>query len=333
MNTLGVRSPGSATAAADVEKPRAIFLMGPTASGKTDLAMAISDHLPVELISVDSALVYRGLDIGSAKPTPDELVRYPHRLIDICDPAESYSAGRFREDALEAMAEITAAGKIPLLVGGTMLYFRALLHGMAELPQADPAFRAEVEARARREGWPALHKELAKIDAALAAELHPNHSVRIERALEVHHLTGKTMSELRAEQERESPVGHYRVQQLAIVPRDRAILHQRIAQRFERMLEHGFIDEVKALRARGDLHEDLPAIRAVGYRQVWQYLAGELDYTQMVDAGIAATRQLAKRQLTWLRGWEQVHYIHAQEPDGKIRKIDEMLDEALKFLG
>ncbi|WP_226703607.1 tRNA (adenosine(37)-N6)-dimethylallyltransferase MiaA [Microbulbifer elongatus] len=314
-------------------RPRAIFLMGPTASGKTDLAMAISDHLPVELISVDSALVYRGLDIGSAKPTPEEIAKYPHRLIDICDPAESYSAGRFREDALEAMAEISGCGKIPLLVGGTMLYFKALLQGMAEMPQADPVFRAETEARAEREGWPALHAELAKVDPALAAELHPNHSVRIERALEVYHLTGKTMTQLRAEQESDSLHGQYAIQQLAIVPEDRSILHRRIAERFERMLENGFIDEVKALRARGDLHRDLPAIRAVGYRQVWEYLEGEMDYPQMVEAGIAATRQLAKRQLTWLRRWPDLQRISAQEPGGKVRKIDEMLIEALKFLG
>ena len=314
-------------------RPRAIFLMGPTASGKTDLAMAISDRLPVELISVDSALVYRGLDIGSAKPTPEELARYPHRLIDICDPAESYSAGRFREDALAAMEEISGRGKIPLLVGGTMLYFKALLQGMAEMPEADPQFRAEIEARAAREGWPALHAELQQVDPALAAELHPNHSVRIERALEVYHLTGKTMTQLRAEQEQTSPVSHFDVQQLAIVPEDRSILHRRIAERFERMLENGFIDEVKALRARGDLHKDLPAIRAVGYRQVWEYLDGDTNYDEMVAAGIAATRQLAKRQLTWLRRWPGLNRIGAQEPGGKVRKIDEMLPQALKFLG
>ncbi|WP_051687354.1 tRNA (adenosine(37)-N6)-dimethylallyltransferase MiaA [Microbulbifer sp. HZ11] len=307
--------------------------MGPTASGKTDLAMAISDQLPVELISVDSALVYQGLDIGSAKPTPEELTRYPHRLIDICDPAESYSAGRFRGDALAAMEEISGRGKIPLLVGGTMLYFKALLQGMAEMPEADPQFRAEIEARAAREGWPALHAELQQVDPELAAELHPNHSVRIERALEVYHLTGKTMTQLRVEQEQTSPVAHFDVQQLAIVPEDRSILHRRIAERFERMLENGFIDEVKALRARGDLHKDLPAIRAVGYRQVWEYLDGDTDYDKMVAAGVAATRQLAKRQLTWLRRWPDLNRIGAQEPGGKVRKIDEMLPEALKFLG
>ncbi|WP_231759963.1 tRNA (adenosine(37)-N6)-dimethylallyltransferase MiaA [Microbulbifer elongatus] len=307
--------------------------MGPTASGKTDLAMAISDQLPVELISVDSALVYRGLDIGSAKPTPEELARYPHRLIDICDPAERYSAGRFRSDALAAMEEISGRGKIPLLVGGTMLYFKALLQGMAEMPEADPAFRAEIEARAAREGWPALHAELQQVDPELAAELHPNHSVRIERALEVYHLSGKTMTQLRAEQEDTSPVAHFDVQQLAIVPEDRSILHRRIAERFGRMLENGFIDEVKALRARGDLHKDLPAIRAVGYRQVWEYLDGDTEYDEMVAAGVAATRQLAKRQLTWLRRWPDLNRIGAQEPGGKVRKIDEMLPEALKFLG
>ena len=307
--------------------------MGPTASGKTDLAMAISDHLPVELISVDSALVYRGLDIGSAKPNPEELALYPHRLIDICDPSESYSAGRFREDALAAMAEISGRGKIPLLVGGTMLYFKALLQGMAEMPQADPAFRAAIEARAEKEGWPALHAELARVDPALAAKLHPNHSVRIERALEVYHLTGKTMTRLRAEQESESLHAQYDIQQLAIVPDDRSILHRRIAERFQRMLDSGFIEEVQGLRARGDLHRDLPAIRAVGYRQVWEYLEGEMDYQQMVEAGIAATRQLAKRQLTWLRRWPDLQRIGAQAPGGKVRKINEMLAEALKFLG
>ncbi|MFD1215772.1 tRNA (adenosine(37)-N6)-dimethylallyltransferase MiaA [Microbulbifer celer] len=323
----------SSSPANDEDKPRVIFLMGPTASGKTDLAMAISDHLPVELVSVDSALVYRGLDIGSAKPSAEELARYPHHLIDICDPADSYSAGRFRSDALAVIADIHRRGKIPLLVGGTMLYFRALLHGMAEMPAADPDFRARIEARAEKEGWPALHAELAQVDPELAAELHPNHSVRIERALEVFHLSGKTMTALRAEQQKDSLAQHYRVQQLAIVPRDRAILHQRIALRFERMLENGFIEEVRGLRARGDLHPDLPAIRAVGYRQVWQYLEGETDYPQMVAAGIAATRQLAKRQLTWLRRWPDVHRIHSQGAGGETRKIDEMLKEALKFIG
>lgn len=306
--------------------------MGPTASGKTDLAMALADRLPVELISVDSALVYRGLDIGSAKPSAEELARYPHRLIDICEPSESYSAGRFREDALAAMSEISAAGKIPLLVGGTMLYFRALLEGMAQLPEADPVIRAELEARAAVEGWPALHAELAQVDPELAAQLHPNHSVRIERGLEVYRISGIPLSQLRRQQARDSVLEGYNVQQLALLPRDRALLHQRIALRFRRMLDAGFVDEVKALRERGDLHADLPAIRAVGYRQVWQYLAGELDYDEMVEAGVAATRQLAKRQLTWLRRWPNLAGIYAQDASGRVRKNEEILAEALKFL-
>ncbi|QFT53187.1 tRNA dimethylallyltransferase [Microbulbifer sp. THAF38] len=314
------------------DKPRAIFLMGPTASGKTDLAMALADHLPVELISVDSALVYRGLDLGSAKPSAEELARYPHRLIDICDPSESYSAGRFRKDALEAMDEISTAGKIPLLVGGTMLYFRALLEGMAKLPEADPQLRAEIEARAEREGWPALHAELAQVDPQLAAELHPNHSVRIERGLEVYRLTGVPLSQLRREQAGGGVQERYRLSQLAIMPRDRSLLHERIELRFRRMLEAGFVQEVRGLYGRGDLHEDLPAIRAVGYRQVWQYLDGRCDYDEMVAAGIAATRQLAKRQLTWLRRWPELEILYTQDSEGGVRENDEILAEALKFL-
>ncbi|WP_444928260.1 tRNA (adenosine(37)-N6)-dimethylallyltransferase MiaA [Microbulbifer sp. TRSA002] len=306
--------------------------MGPTASGKTDLAMALADRLPVELISVDSALVYRGLDIGSAKPSVEELAAYPHRLIDVCDPSESYSAGRFRKDALEAMAEITAAGKVPLLVGGTMLYFRALLEGMAKLPEADAAVRTEIEARAEREGWPALHAELAQVDPQLAAELHPNHSVRIERGLEVYRLTGVPLSQLRREQEAGGIQEQYQVCQMAIMPRDRSLLHQRIELRFRKMLTAGFIDEVQGLLDRGDLHEDLPAIRAVGYRQVWQHLQGQTDYDDMVAAGIAATRQLAKRQLTWLRRWPDLLTLYTQDEQGGVRENDEILAEALKFL-
>ncbi|MCO1332955.1 tRNA (adenosine(37)-N6)-dimethylallyltransferase MiaA [Microbulbifer sp. OS29] len=306
--------------------------MGPTASGKTALAMALADHLPVELISVDSALVYRGLDIGSAKPSANELASYPHALIDICDPAESYSAGRFRKDALGKMAEVTATGKVPLLVGGTMLYFRALLEGMAKLPEANAEVRAAIEARAEREGWPALHSELARIDPDLAAELHPNHSVRIERGLEVYRLTGVPLSTLHREQEASGIQQHYQLSQLAIMPRDRALLHQRIEMRFRQMLSSGFIEEVSGLRARGDLHQDLPAIRAVGYRQVWQYLDGEIDYDQMVAAGIAATRQLAKRQLTWLRRWPDLLTLYTQDEKGRVRGNDEILPEALKFL-
>ncbi|MFA0810294.1 tRNA (adenosine(37)-N6)-dimethylallyltransferase MiaA [Microbulbifer epialgicus] len=306
--------------------------MGPTASGKTDLAMALADNLPVELISVDSALVYRGLDLGSAKPSPQELAHYPHRLIDNCDPSESYSAGRFRKDALQAMDEISAASKIPLLVGGTMLYFRALLEGMAKLPEADAQLRAEIESQAEREGWPALHAELAEVDPQLAAELHPNHSVRIERGLEVYRLTGVPLSQLRREQSSSGVQERYHVSQLAIMPRDRGLLHQRIELRFKRMLNAGFVDEVRGLRARGDLHEDLPAIRSVGYRQVWHYLDGRCDYDEMVAAGVAATRQLAKRQLTWLRRWPDLQTLYTQDADGRVRENDEILAEALKFL-
>ena len=324
----GTRSSSSAGSPRD----QAIFLLGPTASGKTDLATALADRLPVELISVDSALVYRGLDIGSAKPSRGELARHPHRLIDICDPSEAYSVGRFREDALAAMADIAAAGKIPLLVGGTMLYFHALLEGMAQLPEANPVIRAEIKARAAHEGWPALHAELARIDPELAVQLHPNHSARIERGLEVYRITGVPLSHLRREQARDSVLKSYNVCQLALLPRDRALLHGRIAERFRHMLEAGFVDEVRALRARGDLHEDLPAIRAVGYRQVWQYLEGGIGYQEMIEAGIAATRQLAKRQLTWLRRWPDVVSVFVQDVNGRVCKNDEILAKALKFL-
>ncbi|WKD51672.1 tRNA (adenosine(37)-N6)-dimethylallyltransferase MiaA [Microbulbifer spongiae] len=306
--------------------------MGPTASGKTDLAMAIADRLPVVLVSVDSALVYRGLDLGSAKPTARELARHPHRLIDICEPSESYSAGRFRADALQAMDDISAAGKIPLLVGGTMLYFRALLQGLAVLPGADAHVRADIEAHAEREGWPALHAELVRVDPELAAELHPNHSARIERGLEVYRLTGVPLSRLRRERRSGGVQERYQLQQLAIMPRDRALLHRRIEGRFKRMLEAGFVDEVRGLRARGDLHKDLPAIRAVGYRQVWQYLEGHYSYDEMVAAGIAATRQLAKRQLTWLRRWPALTTLYTQDTEGRVRTREEIVAEALKFL-
>ncbi|MCH9692274.1 MAG: tRNA (adenosine(37)-N6)-dimethylallyltransferase MiaA [Gammaproteobacteria bacterium] len=326
-NSVGPRTGG--------HLPRAIFLLGPTASGKTDLAMALSDQLPVELISVDSALVYRGLDIGSAKPTIAELARYPHRLINICEPSERYSVGHFRRDALQAMAEITSGGKIPLLVGGTMLYFQALLQGIAELPEANLPLRAQLQQRARQEGWPALHRELAAIDPELAAGLDPRHSARIERGLEVYWSTGKTMTQLRREhreQQQESLGQHYQVQQLALVPRDRSLLHQRVEQRFECMLELGFVGEVEQLRDRNDLTADLPAMRAVGYRQVWQYLDGELDYRQMVARGVAATRQLVKRQLTWLRRWPDITNIYLQDASGGVLKDDEILAKALKFI-
>ena len=283
-----------------VTLPPAICLMGPTASGKTDLAVALVETLPMDIISVDSVMVYRGMDIGSAKPDAETLARAPHRLIDICDPAETYSAARFRDDALREMAEITAQGRIPLLVGGTMLYFRALLNGLSVLPSADADIRTRLEAEAEAEGWASMHRRLAEVDPEAAARIHPNDPQRIQRALEVHELTGTPLSQLQQTQQVDQPLP-YRIIKLAVAPADRTILHERIAQRFELMLQHGLIDEVEALRQRGDLHLDMPALRAVGYRQVWEYLSGSLKYTEMVERGIIATRQLAKRQFTWLR--------------------------------
>ena len=297
--------------------PPAIFLMGPTASGKTDLALQLADALPCEIISVDSALIYRGMDIGSAKPNAEILQKYPHHLIDILDPAQSYSAAQFRDDALQAMADITARGRIPLLVGGTMLYFKALTEGLAAMPSADPEVRARLEQQAASEGWAALHTELQRIDPVSAQRIHPNDPQRLLRALEVWHISGQTMTQLRAKQSLEkqqllaSNGAHlpYNVATFAIAPQQRSVLHERIAQRFQQMLEQGFIAEVEALRQRGDLHVDLPSIRAVGYRQAWAYLDGEYAYDEMFERGIIATRQLAKRQFTWLRSWDDVEWL------------------------
>ncbi|TCK05609.1 tRNA (adenosine(37)-N6)-dimethylallyltransferase MiaA [Marinobacterium mangrovicola] len=301
--------------------PPAIFLMGPTASGKTALAMHLFDNLPCELISVDSALIYRGMDIGTAKPEPEELVSYPHRLIDIRDPAESYSAAEFREDALAAMADISSAGKIPVLVGGTMLYFNALQKGLARLPEANAELRAELEADAERLGWPAMHERLAKLDPAAGERLKPTDSQRIERALEVVLLTGKPISEHWAEQgEAALP---YDLLPLALMPADRSRLHQRIEQRFDLMLEQGFEQEVLKLHERQDLTPDLPSIRCVGYRQMWDYIEGRLSYDEMRYRGIVATRQLAKRQLTWLRGWQGVQWLDSE--------ADKLLESVLKL--
>lgn len=297
--------------------PPAIFLMGPTASGKTDLALQLADALPCEIISVDSALIYRGMDIGSAKPNAEILQKYPHHLIDILDPAQSYSAAQFRDDALQAMADITARGRIPLLVGGTMLYFKTLTEGLAAMPSADPEVRARLEQQAASEGWAALHTELQRIDPVSAQRIHPNDPQRLLRALEVWHISGQTMTQLRAKQSLEkqqllaSNGAHlpYNVATFAIAPQQRSVLHERIAQRFQQMLEQGFIAEVEALRQRGDLHVDLPSIRAVGYRQAWAYLDGEYAYDEMIERGIIATRQLAKRQFTWLRSWDDVEWL------------------------
>jgi len=290
----------------------AIFLMGPTAAGKTQLAIDLCGRFPCEIISVDSALVYRGMDIGSAKPSAAELAVAPHQLIDILDPAESYSAAQFRRDALAAMAAVTARGHIPLLVGGTMLYFKALLEGLADMPETDAQVRLEINQQAQEQGWPALHRALAAVDAEAAARIHPNHSQRIERALGVFRTSGTTMSAFHRQQSRDEALP-YSVLQMAIAPRDRAVLHRRIEARFVQMIELGFVGEVEALYRRGDLHLDLPAIRAVGYRQVWLHLAGELSHSEMIERGIIATRQLAKRQLTWLKGWQDLHWLHTDE--------------------
>ena len=280
--------------------PPAIFLMGPTASGKTALAVSLVERFPLEIISVDSALVYRGMDIGTAKPDAATLARAPHHLLDIRDPSETYSAAAFCDDARRLMADIVARGKVPLLAGGTMLYFRALLRGLDELPRADPVLRQKLENDAANRGWPALHTDLAQVDPITAARLAPNDSQRIGRALEIFQLSGVPMSALLDKAHTSLP---YRVLQLALIPSDRAVLHQRIAARFDAMLAEGLIDEVETLRRTHELTADLPAMRAVGYRQAWAYLDGEIDRNALREQGIAATRQLAKRQLTWLRSW------------------------------
>ncbi len=282
-----------------MQLPPAIFLMGPTASGKTQLAVELAQRLPVEIISVDSALVYRGMDIGTAKPDAATLASVRHHLIDIRDPTDSYSAAAFCDDALQLIPDITQRGKIPLLVGGTMLYFRALRFGLSALPQADPDLRRELDQQAARLGWPALHAQLAQVDPVTAARLKPQDAQRIQRALEIYQLTGYTMSQLISQ-----PHQHTlpcRVIPLALVPSDRAQLHARIATRLEGILQDGLVDELRKLQQKYALHRELPAMRAVGYRQAWQFLAGEINEVQLQELAAAATRQLAKRQLTWLR--------------------------------
>lgn len=322
-------------------KPPVIFLMGPTATGKTATALALAEHLPVEIVSVDSTLVYRGLDIGAAKPSAAERAQVPHWLIDIRDPAEAYSAAEFRLDALQAIEKIHAAGRIPLLAGGSMLYFKVLREGLAELPPAAPALRARLEARARQEGWPALHRELAALDPDTAGRLHPNHSQRILRALEVYYSSGQTLTALHKRQAQDSAgelEKRYALVQLALMPHDRSLLHRRIAERFGRMLDEGFEDEVRALYARGDLSIALPAVRAVGYRQMWDYVAGRSNREEMIAQALAATRQLAKRQLTWLRNWDQLHRIAIDRPGGGLMQegpvqIADICRDALNCLG
>lgn len=299
-----------------------IFLMGPTASGKTQLAMELHDHLGAEIVSVDSAMIYRDMNIGTAKPDAEELSRYPHRLIDLRDPAEAYSAAEFREDALAEIADIHSQGKIPLLTGGTMLYFHALKNGLAKLPEADAEVRARILAEAEESGWPAIHARLAEVDPASAERLNPNDSQRLQRALEVYEVSGRTMTELWAEQEKQKLP--FEVLSMAVMPQERAELHKRIAQRFEIMLQQGFVEEVEALYARGDLNIQMPSVRCVGYRQVWEYLDGNWGRETMVEKGIIATRQLAKRQVTWLRSWPELHWLDTH--DRNLR------DNALKLL-
>lgn len=303
--------------------PTVICLMGPTAAGKTDLALHLAEHLPCELVSVDSALVYRGMDIGTAKPDAATLARYPHHLVDILDPAEAYSAARFRVDAQALITDILERGRIPLLVGGTMLYFKALAGGLAQMPSADPQVRQRIEAMAAAAGWEAVHGELAKVDPQAAQRIHPNDPQRIQRAYEVFLLTGVPLSEWHRRQALENaessatgrPNMSYTTRYVAVAPRERHILHERIALRFQQMMEQGFLAEVEALHARGDLDVSMPSIRAVGYRQAWDYLEGRLSLEEMVERGVIATRQLAKRQFTWLRGWhEEIEWFDSLDP-------------------
>ncbi len=284
--------------------PKAIFIMGPTASGKTDLAVDLVEQYPCELISVDSALVYKDMDIGTAKPDAATLKRAPHRLISFLDPSQSYSAADFRRDALAEMNEITQAGKVPVLVGGTMLYFRALQYGLSELPNADPQIREALSKQAEAEGWDALHQRLQEIDPESATKIHPNDPQRLQRALEVFELTGITMSDHHKKANKSSLA--YNLLKIALIPSDREWLRQRAALRFDLMMEAGFLDEVENLYKRNDLHDSLPSIRSIGYRQAWEYLEGTCSYDEMKEKAVIATRQLAKRQLTWLRSEKEI---------------------------
>jgi len=303
-----------------------VCLMGPTASGKTQLAVNLTQKFPFEIISVDSAMVYRGMDIGTAKPDTETLRIAPHHLIDIRDPLDAYSAAQFREDALCEIKNIIVRNKIPLLVGGTMLYFRALQQGLSDLPSADETQRKKIIAEANEKGWAALHKQLAEIDPVAAERIHPNDSQRIQRALEVYALTGKNLTTW--QQASGGPLLDYEIHNLVIAPQDRSILHERIAIRFKQMLTNGFIEEVKKLMERGDLTINLPAIRSVGYRQVWEFLQGSLTYEEMCERGIIATRQLAKRQLTWLRSWSELQWFDSEDAD-LCQQVEKYLSQFL----
>ncbi len=295
-----------------MQKPLVVCLMGPTAAGKTGLAMRLADAFPLDIVSVDSALVYRGMDIGTAKPNAAQLERYPHRLIDIREPEEPYSAGDFVRDANAEIAEITARGRVPLLTGGTMMYFRALTAGIAELPSADEGLRAVIDEEAARVGWPAMHRQLADVDAKAARRINPNDSQRIQRALEVYRRSGKPLSDW---QSADDAVAAHRYVKYALVPEPRAALHARIERRLDGMLDAGFIDEVRGLRARAELTAEHPSMRSVGYRQIWRYLDGEYDRATARNRSLAATRQLAKRQLTWLRSEDDLFVVNPLEAD------------------
>jgi tRNA dimethylallyltransferase len=308
----------------------AYALLGPTASGKSSLALELAGRLPLEIVSLDSAQVYRGMDIGTAKPSAAERARVPHHLIDLVDPDESYSAGRWREDALRTIGEILDRKKMPLLVGGTMLYYRALVGGLDELPAADATVRAEIDADAARRGWPALHAELAKVDAQTAQRLAPNDAQRIQRALEVWRVTGKPLSQLQGVAASALP---FALRAFALVPSDRTLLHRRIEERFDAMLEAGLIDEVKALKKKFDLSPALPSIRAVGYRQVWDYLEGKTGKAEMREHAVAATRQLAKRQLTWLRSFRDLLRLDAGGAQHAAVALDLLLHQLAQRRG
>ena len=307
------------------DAPFAVFIMGPTATGKTDLAMACADELPMELISVDSAMVYQGMDIGSAKPDAATLLQFPHRLVDIMPPAEAYSAGQFRDDAMLAMQEIIDSGRIPVLVGGTMLYFNALQKGIAGLPEADPVVRARLESEAKEVGWAAMHQRLAAFDPVSADRLHPNDPQRIQRAMEVYEITGKTLTEHWSEQQNSQ--FPYRVVKIALMPPDRINLRQRIEQRFDSMLVDGLVEEVRRLLEIPALSREMPSMRAVGYRQIASYLAGDYDYATMREKAITATAQLAKRQMTWLRSEQNCNFIDPEkvEMENVLKKLRTLL--------
>lgn len=300
------------------QSKKVIFLMGPTASGKTSLAIELHKKIPVAIISVDSALIYRGMDIGTSKPSREDRINTPHKLLDIIDPAATYSVADFYRDALNAIDEIIASGKIPLLVGGTMLYFKTVLDGLFLLPQSDPVVRTNITRIAAKAGWPALHKKLLQIDPVSANRIHPNDKQRLLRALEVFFISGSTLTDLMKISGRKLP---YQVCQFAIAPRTREMLHQLIQERFFHMLASGFQEEVVALFNRDDLNINMPSIRCIGYRQMWSYLVGDISYDEMIFRVICATNQLAKNQMTWLRSWKNIHWLDSEKPEDAIEII------------